>query len=341
MNAAILLSPGVLEINSKTLMPSAGPGELVVKIRAALTCGTDIKAYQRGHPKIPMPSFLGHEFSGDVVEAGDGVDGFPVGTPVMAVHSAPCGECFHCRKGQENLCARAMEEKVLGAYAEYIKLPAHVVKRNLFRKPDGLSYAEAAMLEPLACVVHGQKVARQMPCDTVLILGAGPVGLLHLMLYKAAGKKVIVAGRRAGRLKMAGELGADSLIDTTKEDMAWSVIEATDGTGADLVVEATGNRDVWEAAPKLVRSGGAVLLFGGCPPGTKVSFDAARLHYDEIAMFGAFHFTPSDVGDAFDLLASGRLDVKPLISGEYPLTELKTAFEALIAGRGIKYNIVP
>ncbi len=341
MKSAILLSPGMLEINRKAAMPSPGQGEIVVKVRAALTCGTDIKAYLRGHPKIPLPSPLGHEFAGDVVSVGEGVEGFPEGTPVMAVHSAPCGECFFCKKGRESLCNRVMEEKVLGAYAEYIKLPARVVRTNLYKKPDSLSYAEAAMLEPLSCVVHGITAAGTGDLNNVLILGAGPIGLLHLMLQKAMGRKVIVAGRGGPRLDMARQLGADAIVDTSLDNMAWSVIEATDGLGADLVVEATGNVDMWEAAPSLARKGGRVLLFGGCPPGAKASFDTGRLHYDEITLIGAFHFTPADVKEAHALLAGGRINVKPLISGEYPLDELKAAFDALIAGRGIKYAIIP
>jgi len=341
MKSAILISPGVLEISTKAIEPVPGPGEVVVKIKAALTCGTDLKAYLRGHPKIPMPSPLGHEYSGDIYKVGDGVEGFPVGTPVMGVHSAPCGECFYCARGLDNLCGRVMEDKVLGAYSEYIKLPANVVKRNLFVKPERLSYEEAAMLEPLSCVVHGLGLVRRLDYKNVLILGAGPVGLMHLMLNKAAGKKVIVAGRRPNRLKMAKELGADLIVDASLDGMAWSVMEATDGLGADLVIEATGNKDVWENAPKLVRKGGSVLLFGGCPPDTKVCFDASRLHYDEITLIGAFHFSPSDVKDAYDMLAEGRIDVKRLISGSYPLAQLKTAFESLIAGHGIKYSIIP
>jgi len=341
MKSAILISPGILEINRKALMPEPGPGEVVVKVRAALTCGTDIKAFLRGHPKIPMPSPLGHEFSGDVVKAGEGVTDFPEGTPIMAVHSAPCGECFFCTKGKENLCSRTMEEKVLGAYAEYIKLPANVVKRNMYKKPDGLSYAEAAMLEPLSCVVHGLAAVGHEDYSNVLILGAGPIGLLHLMLHKSKGRKVIVAGRGEKRLAAARALGADVVMDTSMDNMAWSVIEATDGLGADLVVEATGSREIWEAAPSLARKGGRVLLFGGCPPGAKVTFDPARLHYDEITLIGTFHFTPSDVRDAYAVLTGGRIDVKPLITGEFPLDSLTTAFEELIAGRGIKYAIIP
>lgn len=341
MKSAILISPGVLEINDDAERPVPGPGEVVVRVRAALTCGTDVKAFLRGHPKIPLPSPLGHEFSGDISEVGEGVAGLDVGTPVMAVHTAPCGQCPLCLRGRENLCTKVMEDKVLGAYAEYIRLPALVVKKNLFKKPENLNYAEAAMLEPLACVTHGIRSAGDADYKSVLVLGAGPIGLLHLLLQKRRGKKVILAGRGAARLKLARELGADVVVDNSFEEMAWSVIEATEGLGADLVVEATGSREMWEAAPSLVRVGGTVLLFGGCPPDTKVCFEAARLHYDEITLKGSFHFTPADVREAYELLASGSIDVKPLISGEYPLDKLRAAFDALIAKIGVKYVITP
>lgn len=341
MKSAILINPGLLEVNSKSDIPEPGPGEVVVKVKAALTCGTDLKAYLRGHPKIPLPSPLGHEFAGDIHLLADDVRGFSVGEPVMAVHSAPCGECSFCTRGLENLCKSLMDEKVLGAYAQYIKLPARIVKQNLYKKPDNLSYQEAAMLEPLACVVHGLNVLKDIHYETVLIIGAGPVGLLFLMLLKMRGKRVIVAGRGELRLNMAKELGADAVMDASLDTMAWSTMEATDGLGVDLVIEATGKREVWEATPGLVRPGGTVLLFGGTAPGESVCFDPARLHYDEIKLYGAFHFTPADVREAYVLLSGGRLDVKKLITGEYPLDRLMESFDELIAGRGIKFAIIP
>lgn len=341
MKSAILISPKVMEINRKAPVPTPGPGEVVVQVKAALTCGTDIKAYLRGHPKIPMPSPLGHEFSGDIYKIGEGVEGWAEGEAVMAVHSAPCGECAFCKMGRENLCTTIMDEKVLGAYADFIKLPARIVKTNMFKKPESLSYAEAAMLEPLACVVHGFRMTEADRPKSVLILGAGPIGLLHLMLHKKNGAKVILAGRRADRLETAKDLGADAVLEGDLQDIAWKVTEETDGLGADLVIEATGNKDLWENSPSLVRRGGTVLLFGGCPSGTRACFDAGRVHYDEIKLMGAFHFTPSDVKAAYELLLSGKLNVSKLISGRYNLDDLQLAFDELIGGRGIKFAIIP
>ncbi len=346
MKSAILISPKVMEINRKAHVPFPGPGEVVIQVKAALTCGTDIKAYLRGHPKIPLPSPLGHEFSGDIYRLGAEVEGFSEGDAVMAVHSAPCGECTFCRMGRENLCSTIMEEKVLGAYAEFIKLPERIVKINMFKKPEHLPYVEAAMLEPLSCVVHGMRATEAEKPKNVLILGPGPIGLMYLMLHKINGAKVMVAGRSTGggsneRFQVAKDLGADAVLEGDLQDIAWKVTEETDGLGADLVIEASGSREIWEGSPSLARRGGTVLLFGGCPPGTRACFDAGRIHYDEIKLVGAFHFTPSDVRVAYDLLVSGRLNVSKLISGSYHLDDLQTAFNELIGGRGIKFAIIP
>ena len=322
--------------------PIPGPGELTVTIRAALTCGTDVKTFRRGHPKIPLPSPFGHEFSGVVSSVGEGVANFRPGDPVMTVHSAPCGSCFYCCGGQENLCERIMETKVLGAFAEEILLPAHIVARNTHPKPPHLSFEEASFLEPLACVVHGNRIQPIRPGETLLILGAGPIGLLFLLLARArrAGR-IIVAGRRRDRLDLARELGADLVLDTEREDPQAAVAAHTESRGADQVIECAGLPAAWESCPGLVRKGGRILLFGGCPAESRACFDTARLHYDEITLQGVFHFTPQAVAEARDWLVSGSIDVRPLISGRFPLGKLEQALELLMAGKGVKYAIVP
>jgi L-iditol 2-dehydrogenase len=336
-----LIAPGLLELR-EIPAPLPGPGELLVRIRAALTCGTDLKTWRRGHPKIPLPSPFGHEFSGTVTDAGEGVTTFRPGDAVMAVHSAPCTDCFYCRAGQENLCERVMDTKILGAFAEEILLPAHIVARNVFLKPPQVSFAAAAFLEPLACVVYGLQVQPARRGETVLILGAGPIGLLFLLLAKARGAaRVIVAGRRRTRLDLARGLGADLVIDAALEDVLATVRAATGGRGADQVIECTGRPEAWETAPILVRKGGRILLYGGCPAGTTVTFDAGRLHYDEITLQGVFHFNPRAVAEACELLNTGAIDVSPLISGRFPLPELEGALRLLQEGHGLKYLIEP
>ncbi len=340
MKGHLLTAPGRTEFR-EILSPSPAPGEIVVDIAAALTCGTDLKAWRRGHPKIPFPSPFGHEFSGIVFAAGEGAP-FAPGEAVMAVHSAPCGECFYCVAGQENLCESIMDTKVLGAFAEQILLPAHIVARNVFSKPDHLSFEEAAFLEPLSCVVYGHRLQPIRPGETVLIIGCGPIGLLFLLLARAKGAgRIIVTGRRPVRLELARALGADVVVDVSHDDALPLIRELTGGRGADQVIECTGLPEVWEATPGMVRKGGRILLFGGCPAGTQVAFDTYRLHYDEITLQGAFHFTPAAVAEARRLLVDGAIDVSPLISGRFPLPDVEKALRCLQRGEGIKYAIVP
>jgi len=341
MRAAVLLGTEHIEINNKTPMPVAGPGEVIGKVRASLAGGTALNAYRRGHHLVPVPSTLGHEFSGDVHEAGEGVEGFAPGDPVMCVPSAPCGKCRQCTIGRENLCTDSQAERVQGSMAEYVRIPAAVVRSGLFKKPEDLSYTEAAMLSPLASVVHGMHLVRHYSYDNVLILGCGPIGLMHLVMQKRLGKRVVVAGRGGMRAEAARHLGADEVVVTDIDEMAWSLIEQTEGAGADLVIEATGNTEAWEAAPRLVRKGGTVMLFGGCPPDSTACFDTSRLHFDEIHLIGSYHHTPKDVGIALDLLTKREVKLKPLVTGEIPLAKLQDAFDLLADGNGVKFAIIP
>lgn len=337
MLAGILVSPGKIEIR-ETDTPKPSKGEVVVRIQSALTCGTDLKAFLRGHPMIPMPGVFGHEFSGVIAEVGHGVKEFGPGDEVMAAHSAPCGMCGYCKKKLFNLCEHIMNTKALGAFAEYIRLPEHIVKQNLFHKPPHLGFEEAAFLEPLACVVHGMSSLRIKKNDCVLIMGAGPIGLLHLLMAKLRNAKVIIAGLEPERLAVAKELGADMAV--APEELPIAVKEFS-SLGVDSVFECTGNVAVWEHSVNYVRRGGSVILFGGCKEGTKVTYDTHRLHYDELTLKGVFHFSPLDVKRAYDLLKNNVLDIPALISGRYPLTELRTAMEKLSKGVGIKYSIIP
>ena len=315
---------------------------LIVKIKTALTCGTDLKAFRRGHPKIPMPGPFGHEFSGYISEVGEGVAKFKVGDPIMSVHSAPCGDCYYCKRDLENLCDSVMETKILGAYAEYIKVPAHIVNKNMFVKPEHLSYSEAAILEPLSCVVYGMDQVKVRDDDTILIIGAGAIGLMHIMVAKSLGvDRVIVVGKRKHRINLARQLGADEVIDAEQENAFEVVRDLTHGIGANIVAECTGRTSVWEDSIRLVSKGGTVILFGGCPGGTSVSFDTGRLHYDQITLKGIFHFTPKAVRKTYDLLVNRKIDVRELITGEYPLAKLNKVFKLLSEGNCIKYAMVP
>ena len=338
--ANILIEPGRVELREiKT--PSPHNGEMLVEIKAALTCGTDLKAFKRGHPVIPMPGVFGHEFSGIVASVGKKVKEFKEGDGIMAVHSAPCLECSYCKRKLYNLCDKLMDTKVLGTFAEYILLPPHIVKQNVFLKPGNLTFEEAAFLEPLSCVVHGIDPLYIKEDDYTLIIGAGPIGLLHLLLLKKKGSKVTVIDKHNEKLHVARRLGADFIFRTDKGEEIFNIKKITNGIGFDYIFECTGIPEVWESSINYARKGGTVILFGGCKSGTTVTYDTGKLHYGEITLRGVFHFTPADVRRAYELLCEGKLGVSRLISGRYPLSQTQKAFDKLARGRGIKYAIIP
>ena len=338
---AMLIEPGRLELR-EFIPPHPGPGAILVEIRCALSCGTDLKTYRRGHPMWKLPAPFGHEFSGVVAEIGAGVEQFRVGDELMAAPTAPCGACFYCDRGQENLCAQAMELMVMGAYADYILIPPHVVARNTFHKPAALPFEEAALLEPLACVVHAQALARAEKSETVLIVGAGPFGLLQMLALRAAGvREVVVAGRGASRLGWAGELGADRVIDVTRTDAAAAVASLNSGHGPDLVIECTGQVEGWQEAFARVRRGGRVVFFGGCAAGTALSVDTRRMHYDNLTLLAPFHFRPRDVREAYDLLCGGGLGAGRIINARRRLSELADVFALLERSAVLKCAVIP
>ncbi len=270
MRVAMLVEPRRIELREEPA-PVAPPGGILVRIRAALTDGTDLKAYRRGHPKMPMPTRFGHEFSGDIVAIGDGVTAFSPSDGVMCVHTAPCGSCFWCLHSQEELCESLMPTMLLGAYSDLIAVPKRIVDRNCFRKPDDVSYAHAAFLEPLACVVHSIATLAPARGSTVAILGNGGFGILHALLLERAGIKPILFGRRRERLELASALGLQS-VDTRTVAIREFLCDRTQGRGADAAIECTGSTEMWESAPSFVRRGGRVSFFAGLPAEARVSF---------------------------------------------------------------------
>jgi L-iditol 2-dehydrogenase len=341
MQAMILLGPGKL-VCEDLPVPQPQEDELVLKIAAVLTCGTDLKAFLRGHPKWPPPTRFGHEYAGTVAARGKRVTSVQEGDAVMLVPTAPCGTCFFCLRDQENLCTSLMETYVLGGYGEYLTIPARVIRRNLFPKPAHVSFIEAALLEPLACVVFGLDQTILRPDDTAVVIGAGAIGLLHLVVLRALGvEQVYVIARNPHRAESARRLGAYGIIPAAAEEAREAVLQVTGGRGADLVIECTAQVRVWEQALFLARPGGQVVLFGGCPPGTTAALDTARLHYDQVRVVSPFHFTPKAVRRAYELLTAGKIPASLLISSIYPLAQLPAVFDLLQRGEGIKYAMIP
>ncbi len=324
-------------------VPKVEAGEVLVKVKAATTCGTDLKIFQRGYVEkvIKFPTIFGHEWAGEVVDVDKGLEWPKKGMHVRAGNSAPCLHCAMCQRGKYNLCENMIW--LWGAYAEYIKVPARMVLVNMQEIPEGVSFEEAAITEPLACVLHGVEEADVKLGDTVAIIGAGPIGLLHLLTVKKIGAtKAIVIDLVNERLDFAQKLGADVTINSGNENVEARIKELTGGYGADVAIEAIGLPATWQQALRLARKGGVVLEFGGCPPETEVKVNAEMLHYGELTVMGTFHATPLHFREALNLIATRTIDVRPLVTRKMKLDNINEAFEILSTSRNeIKIGILP
>lgn len=343
MTAAVLHGREDLRIE-QVPMPKAGRGEIVVRVHAALTCGTDLKVYRRGYHarmlKPPIP--FGHELAGTVHEVGPGVTAFRVGDRVVALNSAPCGECYYCRHNQENLCDRLLFNN--GAYAEYLLIPARIVAKNTLRIPKGVHFEHAALTEALACVVHGLDECQPQPRDTIAIIGGGPIGLMFMHVAELSGLRVIAVVKRDEQVISARIFGASEVVQITRVVDPVAAVRALTpgGRGPDIAVEAVATPLAWQWAVDMVRKGGTVNFFGGCAAGTKVELDTNRLHYNNITLRASFHHTPATARKAFDLIASGRFRCSETITSRAPLSELNRVFRQLMNRAGdIKTAIIP
>lgn len=343
MKAAIFYGKDDLQIHDVVPQPLK-PGEVRVQIAVALTCGTDLKVLKRGyHAKmLTPPSPFGHELAGTIAEIappiGDShpVPGLPwqVGDRVVVANSAPCGICFFCRNHQENLCEDLLF--LNGAYAETIAVPSRFVEKNMLRLRPGTPFEDAALAEPLACVVQGVEDLGLRAGQNVLVLGAGPIGLMFIALAKNLGCRVSAAGRGANRLRAALDLGAEKVFDAGQSG---DLLKALGGPGAeyDVVVEAIGKPETWEAAVRLVRKGGSVNFFGGCPSGTTVALDTQLIHYSNLKLLASFHHTPRTFRRALEFIEAGVIRARDFVDGEWPLTRLPELFRKMAAGnRAIK-----
>lgn len=319
-----------------------GPGEVRLKIGAALTCGTDLKVYRRGYHARMIGSGVpfGHEFAGTIESVGEGVTSWHTGQRVVAANSAPCDHCFYCDRGRPELCEDLLF--VNGAYAECITLPERLVQKNLLAIPDHLAFEEAALMEPLACVVRGMEETGLSKGDTVAVVGVGPIGLMFVRLYSLAGANVLAVGRGKERLAVAHRLGATetlSLLDHL--DIVQAVRDRSNGgRGADIVIECVGRPEVWEQALAMSRKAGTVNLFGGCPKETEIRLDTARVHYDELTIKGTFHHTPATVREALRLLASGDIPTAEFLEDRAPLQDLPAVLRRMAEGHAAVKTVI-
>ncbi len=342
MMAAVLYGKEHLQVEP-VAVPKIDRGDILVRVKVALTCGTDVKVFRRGYHArmIVPPAVFGHELAGDVVAVGEDVRSFSIGQRVVAANSAPCDQCFFCKRGLENLCEDLLFNN--GAYAEYIRIPARIVQRNTYLIPDNVGYQDAALVEPLACVVRGLEESAPRAGDTVSIVGLGPIGLMFVKLAKLYGCRVIAVGRRQTQLDRAAALGADELIVAGEHsDPVATVRQMTHGRGADVAIEAVGKPQTWQWAVNMVRRGGTVNFFGGCPNESKVNLDTALLHYSEITCKASFHHTPAFIQKALDLVCAGHITAKVFVNKEEPLANLLEVMRHLMSHNGhLKTAIVP
>jgi len=342
MKAAVLHGREDVRIEELEV-PRLGPGDVLLRTRVALTCGTDVKVFRRGYHArmIKPPAVFGHEVAGIVEAVGPGVEHVGPGAAVVAANSAPCDECLFCRRGRPALCDDLTFWN--GAYAEFVRIPARVARRNMLPLAEGIGFREAAMVEPLACAVRGVDDSGIEAGHSVAVIGAGPIGLMLTALAVGRGAHVVVAGRNRGRLEKAIELGAAEVIDLSDtEDPAEPLSRlGPDRQGPDVVIEAVGLSQTSQAALRAVRKGGTVNLFAGCPADTQLSIDSQRLHYEELTIRSTFHHTPQSVRAALELIASGEIDPRRFITGAEPLDRLPEVLDRMARGAdGLKTAIL-
>ncbi|HEY9641776.1 MAG TPA: alcohol dehydrogenase catalytic domain-containing protein [Coleofasciculaceae cyanobacterium] len=341
MLAALLYGQEDLRLE-EVAEPTASAGEVVIQVGAATTCGTDLKVWRRGgHAKmLKPPTLFGHEAAGRIAAIGAGVTGWQVGDRVVANNSAPCLECFFCQKAEYSLCTDLSFNN--GTFAEYLKVPAPIVQRNMLPIPEGLPDAIAAMTEPLACVLHGVARSNVKPGDRVALLGDGAIGLMFAGALVQRGATVFLFGGSHERLQVGEAFGVSQTFNHHQiEDVPSTVKSLTQGWGADIVVEATGSPTVWEMAIACARPGATVNLFGGCPRNTTITVGTEPLHYSELTLKGVFHSTPQYVREALNLLSSGTLPFERLISDRQPLKQLEQVFQDMKDRKVIKVAMEP
>jgi L-iditol 2-dehydrogenase len=346
MLAAILYGQEDLKLETVP-DPTPDPGEIVIEVGVATTCGTDLKVWRRGgHARmLKPPTLFGHEAAGRIVALGADVTGWKLGDRVVPNNSAPCGVCFFCRKQEYSLCPDLIFNN--GTFAQYLKIPAAIVAQNLLPIPEGLSDRLAAMTEPLACVLHGVARSGAKPGDRIVLLGDGAIGLMFVAALAQGYRvgvpaEIIVFGGSLARLDVARKLGAThTYIHREVADIAALVKEHTDGWGADIVIEATGQPAAWELAIACARPGATVNLFGGCPRDTTITVNTEQLHYNELTLKGVFHNTPEFVRSALDFINRSQAPLELLISDSQPLSNLGPVFQAMKDRQVIKVAMQP
>src|SRR5436309_7452399 len=343
MMAAVLYGKEHLQVEPVPV-PTLAEGDILVRVRVALTCGTDVKVFRRGYHArmIVPPAVFGHELAGDIVHVGENARRFGIGQRVVAANSAPCEVCYFCRRGQENLCEDLLFNN--GAYAEFLRIPARIVMENMLEVPHSVDDGSAALVEPLACVLRGIHEMEVRTGDTAVVIGCGPIGLKFVRMLSRRGVRVIALARRAAPLDIAERLGAVATFNVTETKDVVAAVKALteDGLGPDSVVEAAGNPATWKQALSMVRRGGVVNFFSGLPSGTRVEIDPAAIHYSEIKLISPFHHTPRFFREALEAIRRGDISARDFVTEEIRLADLPQAFARMKSRSGeIKLAVRP
>lgn len=346
MKVIRFLAPGDVQL-ADAPEPTAGPGEVVLRVRNCSTCGTDVKIFRFGHHHIVPPRVMGHEIAGEIAALGDGVEGWAVGDRVQVIAAIPCGTCADCRAGRRTVCPNqeSMGYHYDGGFAEFMAVPAKVLAVDgLNRIPDGVGFAEASVAEPLACVLNGQNLAGVGKGDDVVVVGSGPIGCLHVRLARARGAaRVILADLNPDRLALAaGLVRPDVTLCSGEVDLVEEVVRLTDGRGADVVITAAAAGSAQEQALRMTARQGRISFFGGLPKDDPViRLDSNLVHYRELTIVGANGSSPAHNGEALDLIATGAVPVTDLITHRLPLERTLDAFGIVARGEAIKVTVEP
>jgi L-iditol 2-dehydrogenase len=346
MKAARFHAPGDVRLE-EVPEPVLGQGDLLVRVRACSTCGTDVKIWRYGHHHIVPPRVMGHELAGEVVAVGEAVDGWAAGDRVQIIAAIPCGECDECRHGAMTVCPNqeSMGYHYDGGFAPFMVVPTKVLRvAGVNRIPDGLSYAEASVAEPLACVLNGQMLARVGPNDDVVVIGSGPIGCLHVRLARARGaRRVFLVDLNRERLDTAAALvSPDAAICAAEVDVVAAVLELTGGRGADVVITAAASGVAQQQALSMAARQGRISFFGGLPKDNPIiALDSNIVHYRELTIVGANGSSPAHNAEALRLIASAAVPVADLITHRLPLDDVLKAFDIVARGEAIKVTIEP
>jgi len=346
MKAAIYRGPGDLKVEQVD-EPQAKAGQLKLKIHACATCGTDAKIFHSGHPRLTPPQIIGHEIAGEIVEIGEGVTGFKLGDRVQVIAAIPCGKCWACLEGRMTVCPNqlSMGYQFPGGFAEYMIVPEEILNVDgVNHIPENVSYIEAAVVEPFACVLNAQQLAKVGEGDTVLVMGAGPIGCLHVRLARSLGaKQVFLADINGDRLKISADVvKPDAAIDMSKVDLAGEIKNLTGGKGPTVIITAAPSGQAQEQAIAMAAPGGRISFFGGLPKDKPIiQADSNLIHYKELTILGANGSSPAQNRQALGLIASGAVKVADLVTHQVSLDDVEKAIDYVISGESIKVVVLP